>query len=475
MKRRDFLRNLGAGMTTLGCASALAGETSPARTPNIVFIFIDDMGYGDIGPFGSTQNKTPNLDRMAAQGNKLTQFYVSSTACTPSRASLMTGCHADRIGMDGRVLFPADVRGLNPEEITIPELLKAQGYATGCFGKWHLGDQPGSLPLKHGFDEYIGMPYSNDMWPPSRARREYPPLPIMEGNLPVAHVSDEADQALLCEAFTDAATSFMQRHRNEPFFLYLPHAFVHGPRFSRTANLERAGGNVVRAQIEEVDWSVGQILKTVEELGLANDTLVIFTSDNGGAGGMSMGPLRGGKGGPKYEGHMRAPTLAWWPGRIPAGTVTDEIGATIDVLPTLARLTGAEPPRDRVIDGRNILPLLLAEPGARSPHDVHFYEVGGVRRGRWKLVQAPKGVLELYDLEADLGERNDLSEQFPDRVVELKSLLDQHAEALQSDRRPAAFVEDPVPLLTTTDGLPKLAEYMGMPDLQASDGREPKQ
>ncbi|MGD8239013.1 MAG: sulfatase [Armatimonadota bacterium] len=473
MKRRDFLKNLGAGMTTLGCAAASAGENSRARKPNIVFIFIDDMGYGDIGPFGSTQNKTPNLDRMAAQGNKLTQFYVSSTACTPSRASLMTGCHADRIGMDGRVLFPADVRGLNPDEITIAELLKAQGYATGCFGKWHLGDQPEFLPLQQGFDEYIGIPYSNDMWSPS-PRREYPPLPIVEGSRPVAHVSDGADQALLCEVLTDAAVSFMQRHRGEPFFVYLPHAFVHGPRFSRMANLEKAGGNVVRAQVEEVDWSVGQILKTVEELGLANDTLVIFTSDNGGAGGMSMGPLRGGKGGPKYEGHMRAPTLAWWPRRIPAGAVTDEIGATSDVLPTLARLTGTEPPRDRVIDGHDILPLLLAEPGATSPHEVLFYEVGGVRRGKWKLVQLRKGVTELYDLEADLGEQNDVAAQFPGRVAELKSLLDQHAAALQADRRPAAFVEGPTPLLTTTDGLPKLAEYMGMPDLQASDGREPK-
>lgn len=441
---------------------ALDPASAPAtgdRPPNIVFIFIDDMGYGDIGPFGSTRNKTPNLDRMAAEGVKLTQFYVSSTACTPSRSALMTGSYADRVGMDGRVVFPAEARGLHPDEITIAELLKARGYATGCFGKWHLGDQPEFLPLRQGFDEYVGTPYSNDMWPFNK-NKKYVPLPLVVNDQPVARISDGDDQALMCKVFTDAAVSFMKRHRDEPFFVYLPHAFIHGPRFSRPALLEKAGGDVIRAQIEEVDWSVGQILDTLEELSLSNNTLVMFTSDNGGARGTSMGPLRGGKGGPKYEGHMRVPTLAWWPGRIPAGSVVDEIAATIDILPTLAHIAGAEVPQDRVIDGRDISPLLFAESGAKSPHEVLFYEVEGVRRGKWKLVQLPKGNSELYNLEADPGEKNDLSDQFPDQVNELKSLLEQHAAALKKNRRPAAFVQDPKPLLPSSAGVPTLREYL---------------
>jgi len=436
-----------------------AASATDDRPPNIVFIFIDDMGYGDIGPFGSTRNKTPNLDRMAAEGVKFTQFYVSSTNCTPSRSALMTGSYADRVGMDGRVVFPAEARGLHPDEITIAELLKTKGYAAGCFGKWHLGDQPEFLPLRQGFDEYVGTPYSNDMWP-FNSKKKYVPLPLVVNDQPVARISDGDDQALMCKVFTDAAVSFMKRHRDEPFFVYLPHAFIHAPRFSRPALLEKAGGSLTRAQIEEVDWSVGQILKTVEELSLSMNTMVMFTSDNGGAGGTSMGPLRGGKGGPKYEGHMRVPTLAWWPGRIPAGSVVDEIAATIDILPTFARLAGAEVPQDRVIDGRDISPLLFAESGAKSPHEVLFYEVEGVRRGKWKLVQLPKDKSELYNLEADLGETKDLSDQFPDLVNELKSLLEQHAAVLKKNRRPAAFVQDPKPLLPSSAGVPTLREYL---------------
>lgn len=202
--------------------------------PNIVFIFIDDMGYGDIGPFGSTINKTPELDRMAEEGMRLTQYYVSSTACTPSRSALMTGCYADRVGMDGRVVFPGDERGLNPAEITIAELLKTQGYATGCFGKWHLGDQPEFMPLAQGFDEYTGIPYSNDMWPFLKSVK-CPPLPLVKGNKVVAHISDGPSQSLLCKVVTDGAVDFIKKHREEPFFLYVPHAYIHGPRFAQGA------------------------------------------------------------------------------------------------------------------------------------------------------------------------------------------------------------------------------------------------
>ena len=263
---------------------------------------------------------------------------------------------------------------------------------------------------------------------------------------------------------------FIKRHSDGPFFAYVPHSYIHGPRFTLTKRAEKAEGDVTRAQIEEVDQSVGRILTTLKELGLSDNTLVIFTSDNGGSGGTSMGPLRGGKGGPKYEGHMRVPTIAWWPGRIPAGSVTHEIGATIDILPTFARLAGAEAPKDRVIDGKDISELLLAKPGAESPHGVHFYEIDGVRRGRWKLVRLPKGKMELYDLDVDLGERDNLAERFPKRVAELKSLLDAHAKDLQERRRPAAFVEDPKPLLTSLEGVPTLVEYLGLGKVDVAKG-----
>jgi len=472
--RRLFLAVIGAVIAIAGANGFVQAQEPPpsARQPNFVFIFIDDMGYGDIGPFGSTKNKTPNLDRMAEEGIRFTNFYVSSTACTPSRSALMTGCYADRVGMDGRVCFPADERGLNPAEITVAEVLKAKGYATGCFGKWHLGDQPEFLPLMQGFDEYVGIPFSNDMWP-HLARYNLPPLPFVKGNRAVAYIPDGISQALLCDAVTDAAVDFIGRHRDEPFFAYVPHAYIHGPRFTLKDRAERAEGDVTRAQIEEVDQSVGRILETLEEFGLAENTLVIFTSDNGGSGGTSMGPLRGGKGGPKYEGHMRVPTVAWWPGRIPAGSVTHEIGATIDVLPTFARLAGAEVPKDRVIDGKDISDLLFAKAGAKSPHDVHFYEIEGVRRNQWKLVLLPKGKIELYDLDADIGEQNDLSRQFPDRVAELRSLLDAHAKDLQERRRPAAFVEDPKPLLTSTKGVPTLVEYLGLEEIEVVEGVPP--
>ena len=464
-----------ASCLTLTLSIALMCTSSIAAPPNIVFIFIDDMGYGDIGPFGSTRNKTPHLDRMAEEGIKLTNFYVSATACTPSRSALMTGTYADRIGMDGRVLFPGEARGLNPEEVTLADLLKGQGYATGCFGKWHLGDQLEFLPLAQGFDEYAGIPYSNDMWTVNPNSKNWPggspPLPFLKGNDVVAHIPDGASQALLCDVVTDAAVDFINRHRDEPFFLYVPHSYIHWPRYVRKDRAETAGGDINRAQIEEVDASVGRILDTLRGLGLAENTLVIFTSDNGGSSGTSMGPLRGGKGGPKYEGHMRVPTLAWWPGRIPAGSVSHEIAATIDMLPTFAKLAGAKLPQDRVIDGKDVSDVILGKPGAKSPHDVHYYEVEGVRRGKWKLVTQGNRPPQLFDLDADEGEQNNLSEKYPARVTELKALLDAHAETLQEDRRPAAFVENPKPLLPSTDGVPTLAEYLGQADMEFVEGK----
>ena len=458
---------------TVASNSAAAAAPAPGSKPNIVIIFIDDMGYGDIGPFGNTVNKTPHLDRMAAEGLKLTQFYVANTACTPSRSALMTGTYAHRIGMDGSVVFPGEKRGLNPNEITIAEMLKTHGYATGCFGKWHLGDQNTFLPLAQGFDEYFGIPYSNDMWPgnkrgnPVTKRGPYEPLPVIRGNDAVAYVSDGIDQSLLAEVVTDEAIKFIKAHREKPFFCYVPHAYIHNPRFARPEILKRAEGDTRRANIEEVDDSVGRILGTLRELDLAKETLVLFTSDNGGA---QVGLLRGAKGGPKYEGHMREPTLAWWPGNIRPGTETSEIATTIDLLPSLARLSGAKVPGDRIIDGKDALDVLLGKPGAKSPHEILYYETMGIRRGDWKLVRMKKkgkGIQsELYNLKDDVGEKNNIAAKHPELVKELNELLDAHIERVAADTRPAGFVEDAKPILPLgTPRLPRLRELMGMPNV----------
>jgi len=462
LNRRSFFKTTALGAAALAVPRGLwaaNGTGGGRKKPNFVIIFIDDMGYGDIEPFGSQKNRTPHLNRMAAEGMKWTDFYVASTACTPSRAALLTGCYADRVAMDGRVCFPGEARGLNPSEITLAEMLKQAGYATGCFGKWHLGDQPQFLPTRRGFDEYLGIPYSNDMWSP-----RYPPLPLIKQEEPVAWVQDGPDQALLCKVFTDAAVDFIRRHKDEPFFVYLPHAFIHHPRFARDEFLQRAGGDVTRAQIEEVDWSAGQVLDGLRELGLADNTLVFFTSDNGGSDGTSMGPLRGGKGGPEYEGHKREPTLAWWPGTIPAGAVCHEIGSTIDLYPTFAALAGTNVPQDRIIDGSDIRDLLRGKPGARSPHTLLYYGHGGLRDGKWKLVKSGKG-WELYDLETDLGEKHDLADKHPDRVKAMVKQIEAHRADVTSHRRPHGTAANPKPILTQkdTDRVPSVRQYLNLP------------
>ena len=449
---------------------ASASGVTDAKKPNIVFIFIDDMGYGDIGPFGSTVNKTPHLDQMAAEGLVLRQFYVSNTNCTPSRAALMTGTYAHRIGMDGNVLFPGERRGLNPEETTIAEIMKKAGYTTGVFGKWHLGDQAQHLPLEHGFDRSFGIPYSNDMWPGNlkghrHTKEPYTPLPVVRDDRVVAYVADGADQSLLCEAVTDAAIEFINESRESPFFVYLPHPYVHRPRYARQEIANRASGSVNRAVVEEVDDSVGRVLDTVRALDATEETFVIFTSDNGGAGGMSMGPLRGGKGGPKYEGHMRVPAIAWWPGTISAGRTTDEIVTTVDILPSLAALVGADLP-DRRIDGETALDVLLDKPNASSPHELLFYENEGVRRGDWKIVLGASGRFELYNLAVDLGETTDLSAAHPALVKELRALLADHAAEVAANRRPAGRAKTARPLIVEAGNLPKLRDHMGIADFE---------
>ncbi len=457
--RRHFIKGLGLGIAALptfsmGATALWAGTSKAKRKPNFVVIFIDDMGYGDIEPFGSKLNKTPELNRMADEGMKLTSFYVAAPVCTPSRAALMTGCYPKRVGLAtgswGVVLFPKDPYGLNPKEKTIASILKDAGYATGCFGKWHLGDQPEFLPTNYGFDSYFGIPYSNDMWPPMPEAKEWKvapcPLPVLRNNKVVDIVKDMDDQGQLCKRFTDEAVAFIRDNRDRPFFVYLPHAFVHSPCNARKEFIDRAGPardldeermareptyamrQRTRAQIEEVDWSAGRILKTIKELGLARNTMVIFTSDNGGAWGCSNGPLRGNKGA-TWEGGMREPTLAWWPGTIPANSTCDEIATTMDLLPTFAILGGGKVPNDRVIDGRNIAPLLLGRANAKSPHQSFLYYKGNnlqaVRSGKWKL----HSNAELYNLEKDIGERQNVAKDNLDIVKRLRKYLDQaHAD-----------------------------------------------
>ena len=449
------------------CLTSLAADK-----PNVVLMFIDDMGYGDIGPFGNTVNQTPNLDRMAQEGNRLTQYYTSNTACTPSRAALMTGTYAARIGMDGTVCFPNEKRGLNPTELTIGDAMKSVGYRTGIFGKWHLGDQREFLPLQNGFDEYFGIPYSNDMWPFNlnghrHTKETYTPLPVLRQNKVVAYVSDGADQSLLCEVITDEAVKFIKKNKDQPFFLYIPHAYVHLPRFGRLDLAKKAEGDIDRSTVEEVDTSVGRILDTLEELGIDENTLFIFTSDNGPARGMSAGPLRGNKGGPKYEGHMREPTLTWWPGTVPAGQVTEAITASVDVLPSLAKLVGAEMPTDRITDGKNSLNALLGKAKAKSAHKILFYEIDAIRRGNWKLVRGAKGKFELYNLKNDLGETRNLIEKRPELAKELKAILDSHAEELAANSRPPGMLEHSDFLISEPGKLPKLRDYLGMKNFEA--------
>lgn len=468
MTRRQFMEAAAASVA-MGTAGRLcrANRAQPAEQPNFVVIFIDDMGYGDIGPFGSNINKTPNLDRMAREGMTLTSFYVAAPVCSPSRAALMTGCYPQRVGLGQGwkhwVLFPGDPIGLNPNEITIAEVLKRAGYTTGCVGKWHLGDQPQFLPTNQGFDSYFGIPYSNDMWPPY-THWQFPALPILRNTEIVDQVNTMADQATLCRRFTEEAVDFIEANREKPFFLYLPHAFVHHPRNASKEFMDKAGDQQAfdeqqmvmsskyarvqrtRAVIEEVDWSVGRVLETLRELGLSEKTLVLFTSDNGGASGSCNLPLRGGKA-TIWEGGLREPTVAWWPGMIPAGTKCDDIATSMDLLPTLAALGGGKVPTDRVIDGKDIRDLLLDRPGAKSPHDRFFYykrnDLGAVRSGPWKLFRNG----QLYNLTDDIGETTNVAADHPEIVKQLTQYMDDFEAEMTKNTRPVGRIENSRTLL----------------------------
>ncbi len=465
MDRRDFIKNASAAACSLGVAPWLAGATKAKRKPNFVVIFIDDMGYGDIEPFGSKRNKTPNLNRMAEEGAKFTDFYVASTQCSPSRAALMTGCYAKRVGMHGKVCFPKKAKALQPSEYTMAEMFKDAGYATGCFGKWHLGHREGYLPNDQGFDVYQGIPYSNDMWAPYdpknkkwKIRGWHVPLPWLVDGEPVAVVKNKTDQGWLTQATTRAALKFIREEgaKKRPFFAYLPYAAVHHPRVGHPDFLD--GKNHLEAQIEELDWAVGEVFKTLEDLGIEKNTIVLFMSDNGGSGGTSMGPLRGGKGS-QYEGGIRTPFLAWWPETIPAGAVCREIGITSDLLPTFAKLCGGKL-SDNKIDGRDISDMFLHPETAKSPHE-HVMHTGHLgrhavcREGKWKMVDN-----KLYDLEKDIGEKNNVADQHPEKLRELKEQFHTWNETIEREQRPHAKMPDPGPLVSE-------AEANAMPALSA--------
>jgi arylsulfatase A len=456
-----------------------AGETAPVKQPNLILILADDMGYGDIGPFGSKLNRTPNLDRMAAEGMRLTSFYANPV-CTPSRAQFLTGCYAKRVSMPN-VIFPACPTGLNPDEATLAKLLKQQGYATLCVGKWHLGDQREFLPTRHGFDHYLGLPYSNDMgggedWPKAGAAKgRRPPLPLVR-DLEVLETVPPAGQDKLTERYTDEALKFIREHKDQPFFLYLPHTAVHVPLHPGEKFRGKSGNGTYGDWVEEVDWSVGRVLDTLRELKLDERTLVLFTSDNGpwltqGKHGGVAGPLRGGKGS-TWEGGVREPTVAWWPGKVPAGASCDAMAANLDVLPTFVKLAGGAVPADRKMDGVDIWPLLS---GAvkESPREAYYYFNGNrldaVRSGPWKLAIQPQHEAKggekspppdadkahtprLYNLVEDLGETTDVSAKHPDVVKRLHELVakmdaDLGATGTGPGVRPPGRVENPKPLL----------------------------
>ncbi len=452
------------------CRGLCASEKRP---PNVIVILCDNLGYGDIGCFGSTKHRTPKLDQMAAEGMKLTDLYAASGVCTPSRASLLTGCYPPRVNMHvsdtgGAVLQPVSPKGLAPEEITIAELLKQQGYATTTIGKWHLGDQLPFLPTRQGFDSFYGIPYSDDMTP--RPGKPWPDLPLMRDE---EVIDAPVDLNLATRQYTFEAIRFITENRERPFFLYLPQAMpgsTKAPYASETFRGKSENGPWGDS-IEELDWSTGQILQTLKLLQLEKQTLVIWTSDNGAP---RRNPVQGsnkplkGWGYTTSEGGMRVPTIAWWPGTIPAGSECREVASLMDLYPTIAHLAGAKLPDDRVIDGKDILPLLKGEPNAKSPHDAFYYfmfdQLQAVRSGDWKLylpLENVKGGWQqqkeafaeprLFNLKDDLQESENLAQEKPE-IVERMML---QAEKIRADlgddenpgpgRRSAGHFPEPTP------------------------------
>jgi arylsulfatase A len=446
------------------CYAQQSDRQDESQPPNIVIFFIDDLGYADSGPFGATAFETPHLDRMASEGRVFTDFHSATAVCSASRIALLTGCYPERVSILG-ALNPTAHHGIHSDELTLAELCRSRGNATAIFGKWHLGHHRPFLPLQHGFDEYLGLPYSNDMWPnhpdlvnlPSEAaerKRRFPPLPLFRNDEIVDADVDARDQAQLTRQYTERAVDFIERNKSRPFFLYVPHTMVHVPIFASEEFHGKTGAGLYGDVVAEIDWSVGQILGTLRRNDLDERTLVVFTSDNGpwlsyGNHGGSAGPLRDGKS-TMFEGGYRVPCVMRWPGKIPAGTHCDELASTMDLFPTIARLIGATVPKDRTIDGRDIWPLMAEQSGATSPHEVFYCyynrELRAVRDRRWKLffphrsntLAGRRGGKDgkparydqldvghwLFDLKNDLGETTDVAAENPAIVAR----LEQYAE-----------------------------------------------
>ncbi|MEZ6094681.1 MAG: sulfatase [Pirellulaceae bacterium] len=469
MEFDNMIRSLTINVLLVISAKAnwVRGETTETRRkPNVVVIFIDDMGYADIGSFGAKDYQTPNLDKLAKSGRRFTDFVVPSAVCSASRAALLTGCYHRRVGISG-ALGPNARHGISSEEFTLAEVCKSAGYRTACFGKWHLGNHEPFLPLQHGFDQYFGLPYSNDMWPlhpdyadlpPESAKRKqgYPPLPLYEGNEIVDPEVTGEDQEQLTTWYTERAVKFIDESGDDPFFLYVPHSMVHVPLFVSDKFKGKSGAGLFGDVVMEIDWSVGQIVDALKRNGVAEDTLLIFTSDNGpwlsyGDHAGSAGRFREGKG-TMWEGGVREPTIMVWPGRIPENTTCDELASTIDILPTVAKLTGVPLP-NHPIDGMDISDLMFGDAKTlKSPHEsFYYYYAGGqlqaVRDRQWKLVlphqyrtldgraggsdgkpasysQAKVESMELYDLKADPEEKFNVIDDHQDIVDRLNTFAE---------------------------------------------------
>ena len=450
-------------LAVLGGAFVVSASAAD-RPPNVVIIFTDDQGYGDVGCFGAKGFETPNLDKLAAEGRRFTNFHVAQPVCSASRTGLLTGCYPNRLGIHG-ALGPKSAVGISDQETTLAQMFKNAGYATGMAGKWHLGDSTKFLPTHHGFDEYLGLPYSNDMWPlhpdyvnlpPNMAKKKqgYPDLVMFEGDQVIDPEVTGEDQAQLTTKYTERAVRFIDAHKDKPFFFYLAHNMPHVPLFVSDKFKGKSKQGLFGDVIMEIDWSVGQVVEALRRNGLEDDTFLLFTSDNGpwlsyGNHAGSAGPLREGKG-TCWEGGVREPTIMRWPGHLPGGTVCDNMAMTIDLFPTLAKLVGGKLP-DHPIDGLDVWPLLAGQPGAVNPHEAYwfYYETNQLQAvtsgdGHWKL-QLPHtyrtlngrpggrdgtpanydnrklAAAELYDLTADISESKDVAAEHPEVVEKLQA------------------------------------------------------
>jgi arylsulfatase A-like enzyme len=451
-----------------------------AKQPNIILILTDDQGYQDLGCYGSPNIKTPNLDQMAEEGVRFTDFYAPASLCSPSRAGMLTGRYPRRLGIE-RVFFPDSESGLDPDEVTIPELLKTQGYQTTAIGKWHLGHLPQFLPTNQGFDSYFGIPFSNDMWADPKMKlsnsivwregadlstfksasiKKRGPVPLMRGTEVIEY---PADQSTLSRRYANEAISAIDAAGTSPFFIFLGHTMPHVPLYASSQFEGKSAGGLYGDTVEELDHNVGRIIDHLKTTGLAENTLVIFTSDNGPwklkgnddprHKGGSAKPLRGYKF-ETLEGGMREPCIMWWPGKIPACKICNEPASGIDLLPTIAGLTGALVPSDRMIDGKDIWPLIAGEAAAKSPHENYYYYskdgIEAVRQGAWKLritqskppkKRKKKNVklktkVELYNLRQDMGESQNLAAQYPERVAAMKKAMNEFDAELKANSRP---------------------------------------